>query len=71
MSDLSRVLRMVAEDLDHDRSLPSDTLHSRQHIVGIAHSCRTVLLEIELALRDGCSRLGPAGLGYAPERESG
>lgn len=59
MSDLSTVLRMVAEDLDYDgsSSRPGNTPPSQQHIVGIAFSCRTILLEIETVLRDGRSRL--------------
>lgn len=68
MSDLSTVLRMVAEDLDYhgdNSSYPNhgsspwsgNTPPSQQHIVGIALSCRTVLLEIETVLRDGRSRL--------------
>lgn len=60
MSDLSTVLRMVAEDLDHhghDSSSRAGAMpHSQQHIVGIAHSCGAVLLEIEAVLREGRSR---------------
>lgn len=61
MLDLSTVLRMVAEDLDyhsHSSSSRADNMpHSQQHIVGIAHSCGTVLLKIETVLRKGRSRL--------------
>lgn len=57
MADLSTVLRMIAEDLDHPGHGPDDAAHSQQHIVDIAHSCGAVLLEIEVVLRDGRSRL--------------
>lgn len=61
MADLSTVLGMIAEDLDcHGQgssSRPDDTTHSQQHIDDIAHSCGAVLLEIEVVLRDGRSRL--------------
>ncbi|KAK7712420.1 hypothetical protein SLS64_004804 [Diaporthe eres] len=60
MSDLSTVLNMVAEDLDHhghDSSSRADAMpHSQRHIVGIAHSCGAVLLKIETVLREGRSR---------------
>lgn len=62
MADLSTVLRMIAEDLDYhgqssSSSRPDDAAHSQQHIVDIADSCGAVLLEIEVVLRDGRSRL--------------
>lgn len=63
MADLSAVLRMIAEDLDYhgqgppSSSRPDDAAHSQQHIVDIADSCGAVLLEIEVVLRDGRSRL--------------
>lgn len=65
MADLSTVLRMIAEDLDHPgqgssssaSSRPDDAAHSQQHVVDIAHSCGAALLEIETVLRDGRSRL--------------
>ncbi|KAL1854346.1 hypothetical protein Daus18300_011532 [Diaporthe australafricana] len=57
LSDLSTILRMVAEDLDHDKSPAGDNMQSRQHIIGIAHSCRTILVEIETVLREGRSQL--------------
>jgi hypothetical protein len=58
MSDLSIILSMVAEDLEPDRSSsPGEMSHSQQHIVGLTHTCRTVLLEIETVLRKGRSRI--------------
>lgn len=58
MSDLSMILRMVAEDLDQDSSPTDDESQSQKHIVDIAHSCRTVLLEMDTALQKGRTRLG-------------
>jgi len=59
MSDLSTVLEMVAEDLEKegDSALGGDMSHSQRHIVDIAHGCRAVLLEIEVVIRKGQSRL--------------